>query len=228
MNHYLLFTVHAPTTIESVDVIANGAGLVDVVIQDAATQTNLFTHTVAVPAGGLQTLTLNQPLPPGDYRMGGTTVNNAGGLQRNSTGGAYPYLSNDGSVEITGNTFNASYYYFFYNWQLAGGCEGPRAMVIGEVDCVVGIDDAESLANNFEVYPNPSNGLFTLNISTEKAERYHLSVRDVQGKLIYEEEIRVNGAYREELDVKGLAKGVYYLQVQNDEDTDGMKLIIKK
>lgn len=227
MNHYLLFTVHAPTVIESVDVIANGAGLVDVEIQDSATQAVLFTHTVSVPAGGLQTLVLNQPLPPGDYRMGGTTVNNAGGLQRNSTGANYPYLSQDGSVEITGNTFSTAYYYFFYNWQLAGGCESPRQMVIGSVDCAVGLDDYSAIAGKIEVYPNPSNGLFTLNITTEQEEDFMLSVRDVQGKLIYKESLRVNGAHRDDIDLAGLAKGVYFLQIQNDQATKVEKLIIQ-
>ncbi|MDZ7845803.1 MAG: hypothetical protein U5L96_02930 [Owenweeksia sp.] len=92
----------------------------------AVTNATLLTHTVSVPAGGKQTLILNQPLTPGTYRMGGTTINNAGGLQRTSTGASYPYISSDGSVTITGNTFNATYYYFFYNWVLGvGGCTKP-------------------------------------------------------------------------------------------------------
>jgi parallel beta-helix repeat protein len=130
MNHYMLFTVNTPTTIYSVDVVATSAGLVDVVIQDGTTLATLFTHTVAIPAGGLQTVVINQPLPPGNYRMGGTTVNNAGGLQRNSAGAVYPYIATDNSVTITGNTFGTTYYYFFYNWQLGGGgCPRPDGLV---------------------------------------------------------------------------------------------------
>ena len=130
MNHYLLFTVNAPTTIYSVDVFAQGAGLVDVVIQNAATLATVQTVTVSSTGAGFNRLVVNISLPPGNYRMGSTTTNNAGGLQRNSTGASYPYLSTDGSVTITGSTFNATSYYYFYNWQLGGGgCPRPDGEV---------------------------------------------------------------------------------------------------
>jgi len=109
----------------------------------------------------------------------------------------------------------------------SAGCESPRQMVIGSVDCPVGLEDNSAVAGNIEVYPNPSNGLFSLNITTEQEENFVLSVRDVQGKLIYEESLTVNGAHRDDLDFVGLAKGVYYLQIQNDQATKVEKLIIQ-
>ena len=125
MNHYLEFTVTKATTIISVDVLSNGTGNVDVVFQ-TATGTPINTVTVPVTTAGWNTLVVNQSLPPGTYRMGGTTTNNAGGLYRNNSGASYPYTSTDGSVSITGNTFSASYYYFFYNWSVgSGGCPRP-------------------------------------------------------------------------------------------------------
>ena len=107
-------------------------------------------------------------------------------------------------------------------------CSSNRAMVVVGVDCLVGLEgDNSAVAGNIEVYPNPSNGLFTLNITTEQEENFVLSVRDVQGKLIYEENLTVNGAHRDDLDLVGLAKGVYYLQIQNDQATKVEKLIIQ-
>ena len=130
MNHYNLFTVNSPTTIYSVDVFALSSGLIDVVIQDAATLATLQTVTVSSTAPGFNRLIVNISLPPGNYRMGSTTTNNAGGLQRNTTGAVFPYLSTDGSVTITGTTFNATSYYYFYNWQLGGGgCPRPDGEV---------------------------------------------------------------------------------------------------
>ena len=130
MNHYNLFTVNASTTIYSVDVFALNAGLIDVVIQNAATLATVQTVTVSSTAPGFNRLVVNISLPPGNYRMGSTTTNNAGGLQRNSSGAVFPYLSTDGSVTITGTTFNATAYYYFYNWQLGGGgCPRPDGEV---------------------------------------------------------------------------------------------------
>ncbi len=77
------------------------------------------------------------------------------------------------------------------------------------------------------IYPNPSNGLFTLTTTTNKLEKFNLTVRDVQGKLIYEEGISVNGAYRKDIDLSGLAKGVYYLHIQNEVASKVEKLIIQ-
>lgn len=130
MNHYNLFTVHTPTTIHSVDVFAQGAGLIDVVIQDAATLATVQTVTVSSTGPGFNRLVVNISLAPGNYRMGSTTTNNAGGLQRNSAGASYPYVSTDGSITITGSTFNTTSYYYFYNWQLGGGgCPRPDGEV---------------------------------------------------------------------------------------------------
>ena len=130
MNHYNLFTVNTPTTIYSVDVFATNAGLIDVLVQDAATLATVQTVTVSSTAPGYNRLIVNISLPPGNYRMGSTTTNNAGGLQRNSSGAVFPYLSTDGSVTITGTTFNATSYYYFYNWQLGGGgCPRPDGEV---------------------------------------------------------------------------------------------------
>jgi hypothetical protein len=130
MNHYNLFTVNTPTTIYSVDVFALNAGLIDVLVQDAATLATVQTVTVSSTAPGFNRLIVNISLPPGNYRMGSTTTNNAGGLQRNTTGAVFPYLSTDGSVTITGTTFNATSYYYFYNWQLGGGgCPRPDGEV---------------------------------------------------------------------------------------------------
>lgn len=130
MNHYNLFTVNAPTTIYSVDVFALNAGLIDVVIQNAITLSTLQTVTVSSTAPGFNRLIVNISLPPGNYRMGSTTTNNAGGLQRNSSGAVFPYLSTDGSVTITGTTFGTTSYYYFYNWQLgSGGCPRPDGEV---------------------------------------------------------------------------------------------------
>ena len=136
MNHWQLFTVHTQTTIQSVDVFATGAGVVDVYIQDTSGVT-LFSHSITIPAGGKQTLVLNQPLPPGDYRMAGSPVNHAGGLQRNSSGASYPYVSTDGSITITGNSFSTDSYYFFYNWQIGAGGIGGCSSVMKEVSVTV-------------------------------------------------------------------------------------------
>jgi hypothetical protein len=95
------------------------------------TQTVLATipYTTTVTGGSAQTVLLNVPLTPGTgYEIGqGAGVN----LNRNTSGAVYPYTNS--SVSITGNTFDPVYYYFFYNWVVATGCESARVPVVATV-----------------------------------------------------------------------------------------------
>jgi hypothetical protein len=120
----------------------------------------------------------------------------------------------------TGRAWNGKVYY-------GGGCQSTRTMAIGEVNCVIG---AEELANNFgrsiSITPNPSDGRFRLNI-TKLKEQLNLEIRDIDGKLVYEDRLNVNGSMTEELDLTGLAKGVYFLKLQGEESSKVEKLIIQ-
>ncbi len=86
-------------------------------------------YTTTVTGGNLQTIPMNVFLPTGNaYEIGqGTAI----GLNRNTTGAVYPYTS--AAINITGNTFDPNYYYFFYNWQVTVGCETPRVPVTATI-----------------------------------------------------------------------------------------------
>ena len=99
-------------------------------------------------------------------------------------------------------------------------------MVVGELNCTVGLDDLASI-EDFSVFPNPSSGLFTITMNTNTADNYNLTVRDIQGKEVYSEMISVNGEFRRDFDFSSFAKGVYYLQIQNGESSKVEKLIIQ-
>lgn len=93
-------------------------------------------------------------------------------------------------------------------------------------DALVGIEET-LLTQSFSISPNPSKGLFTVQFETDKVETFNMSVKDVNGKEVYTETLNVNGKYNESLDFTSLAKGVYYLQLQNDTESKVEKLIIQ-
>ncbi|TND07528.1 MAG: peptidase M4, thermolysin [Bacteroidetes bacterium] len=85
-------------------------------------------YTVNVPTG-VNTITLNIPLTPGSYRIGGTQMN----LYRNNSGAAYPYTFNN-VVEITGSSAGPNYYYYLYDWSMTlSPCTGPRVPVTASI-----------------------------------------------------------------------------------------------
>jgi trimeric autotransporter adhesin len=177
-TQYLKFSVANSTTIESIDIFptASIGSSFSIVIQNSS-GTQLFTTgtlTTTVTGGSLQTVPINFTIPAGaDFRMG-FGVNP--GMNRNTTGGVYPY--SDGNVSITGHSFaTIEYYYFFYNWRIRYGCAAPRTMVTATVTPPPALtltpnqsacnDEAASIAvtstiGDYDTYVwTPSTNLFT-------------------------------------------------------------------
>lgn len=98
---------------------------------------------------------------------------------------------------------NLTFNYFVYRVSLSG------AVSINELSTTSGL----------QVYPNPSNG--TVNI--EKAGNAIVSIRSVDGKLVYRNEINEKLL----LDISSFASGVYLLSVQNSESIQTRRLIRK-
>lgn len=97
----------------------------------------------------------------------------------------------------------------------------------GNVFRPVSVGEIEAKLNNISIYPNPSNGLFTININSEQKENYNVIVRDIKGQIVYEENVSVNGAYKEDIDFTEFAKGVYFMQVQSETNSYVEKLVIQ-
>lgn len=75
-----------------------------------------------------------------------------------------------------------------------------------------------SNSDNVSIYPNPSNGKFTINVKGE------LEIYNVLGEKIYHSTIT---SPKSEIDLSEKAKGIYFLQLQSAEKTYSQKLIIQ-
>ncbi|HEX6914216.1 MAG TPA: right-handed parallel beta-helix repeat-containing protein, partial [Chitinophagaceae bacterium] len=134
-GYYMVFTVNAPLTIQSVNAYFNTMGAPFTLnIRNAPGGSSVFTYSGTVSVTGTSTpqvIPINATLAPGTYEMGWTTDP---GTYRNSTGASYPYTI-PGVISITGNTFNnAAYYYYFYNWAVLTGCASNRTAVTATVN----------------------------------------------------------------------------------------------
>ena len=134
----LQFNVSRPVTLTSVTIYPTGPGnivirLLSGVDATCAGTTVLRTATAVSPGAGALTVTLNFPLAIGTgYILDayGTVPT----LFRSNafTSQGYPLNSSDGSVSITGQTFNFTnqYYYWFFDWRLGSeGCDDERTLV---------------------------------------------------------------------------------------------------
>ena len=64
--------------------------------------------------------------------------------------------------------------------------------------------------NNLIIYPNPSNGEFSLNSSIKK---YHLKIFNAHGEIFYNNQINSSGEYK--INLCQISKGIYIAKVEN-------------
>jgi hypothetical protein len=117
------------------------------------------------------------------------------------------------------------------------GTHGVQYVVVGANGCVgssglcttvdlntgsgIGLDNG---GNGVEVYPNPSNGLFTVVIDGMDGI-VQLSVMDIRGREVASQSLTATGRTTHNIDLSGFANGVYTLQIQSAAGVSGMKLV---
>ena len=80
---------------------------------------------------------------------------------------------------------------------------------------------------HFEVYPNPSSDLLTIDLKVTKEERLVVKMVDASGKKFFEEEIKlVNKSYQKQIITKAFPKGTYFIQIIKDDVTVSKKMIL--
>ena len=89
---------------------------------------------------------------------------------------------------------------------------------------ITGIKD-EALVSSINVYPNPSQGKFSVQFKSEADQHIRLCLRSLTGQVILQSEVaEINGAYSTTIEAGNLAKGVYILQIRNGSGVETRKL----
>jgi hypothetical protein len=145
-------------------------------------------------------------------------------LFRNSGGVAYPYAI--GTVgEIYDSVYGASFYYYFYDWNVrkqAFYCSSPRVAVNVTVVSVENIEGVES----FNVYPNPSNGVLIIELELTQAADIAIRLVDMAGRTIVAEELNQNQLQVRHVLNTDAAAGVYQLVIELNGAQITQKVII--
>ncbi|MBS1613943.1 MAG: T9SS type A sorting domain-containing protein [Bacteroidetes bacterium] len=85
----------------------------------------------------------------------------------------------------------------------------------------------EQLATALQVMPNPSHGRFDVKLDMYEKVEGELSVLDITGKTVYSQAINTIGAYTTNIDLGGVAKGMYVVQLKTTKGLASKKLSIE-
>jgi hypothetical protein len=92
---------------------------------------------------------------------------------------------------------------------------------------VTDVNEQVAAKLDFEVYPNPNEGLFTMEISNASPTTYMMNVRNMVGQTVMSEAINVNGNVTKTMDLTSFDKGVYFVTLENGDERLVRKVVVK-
>jgi len=86
----------------------------------------------------------------------------------------------------------------------------------------------EQVDQDISIYPNPSDGIFTISVSNLSARTADLRIMNVIGnEILHEKLTRGEGQFAKTIDLSNLAKGLYYVKLETDNFSAVRRVIIK-
>jgi len=227
-NRYLVFNCISPFTLLSVTVYSNASGNRTIDLLDSGGINVLQTTTVNIGTGTVE-VPLNFNITPGNnYRL---RCSNPNQLYRdNGSGVTFPY-NVPGVLTIWAGSEGNTAYNFFYNWKVAtvaSTCPSAKVPVTAVVQICAGLGEDILFRQSIGVFPNPNNGTFSVSFETKTEQNIQIQILDMLGKVVYSKEVKnFTGKYNGVIDAKGIAKGVYMLDVKYQDKPYYTKLVIQ-
>ncbi|MEM6344988.1 MAG: S8 family serine peptidase [Bacteroidota bacterium] len=201
---------------------ATGVGPHMVTYQTAGSKTvKLTVSDGTVSDSVIYALTVT-PLPQADFNF--STVGVTGFFSNNSTNGnSYFWDFGDGNSSTEQNPAHnyASNDNYTITLITTNDC-GSDTLVREVTMSTVSVED-ELDVRPVELYPNPTNGLFTVKLNSLSNSRVALKIIDLNGKVL--QSTVVDGKSVQELDISNLATGLYILQVETSGTTQYLKVL---
>jgi len=104
----------------------------------------------------------------------------------------------------------------------SGQSSGDLSFTIEEIEDFIPINNINSEKNNlFNIYPNPNNGIFNVNLNTQNAV---LTIIDINGKIVLKENINQSLT----LNLSSLNEGLFLINLNGEKFNISKKILIKK
>ncbi|MEI7663311.1 MAG: T9SS type A sorting domain-containing protein, partial [Bacteroidota bacterium] len=126
----------------------------------------------------------------------------------------------------TGQTYTVTHNTGYYSCEVTlSGCSSPVSNRVWVV--MTGIEQLQG--SNFNIYPVPNDGMFTVSLTSESEETFTITIFSNLGVQVREvKDIRVNGRSDQLIDLRPAASGVYMVVIRNGSSAVVKKVIINK
>jgi Secretion system C-terminal sorting domain len=95
---------------------------------------------------------------------------------------------------------------------------------VGSNGVLVNVNDIKNTISGFRIYPNPAKNAFTIfGLPFSENEKAEITICDLMGKEILKSEMK---SQKQEIDVRNLKSGIYFVQIQSKNKAYTQKLII--
>ncbi len=105
----------------------------------------------------------------------------------------------------------------FFHAQIEGQCNYAK----------VGTEEI-AVKNSISVFPNPSEGIFFLNVAAERATDIQVEVYSANGALVYNNVFYNHDQVQESFDLNNYASGMYFVKVVFGNEVQTRKIILSK
>jgi hypothetical protein len=95
----------------------------------------------------------------------------------------------------------------------------------GTQDSTVGVK--EYVFNSFVIYPNPSDGIFNIQLESSNSEEALIQLFDIRGRLINQQSIGNQSTIQKQVDFGNVSEGVYLMKVTKGNESGTQKLVIQ-
>jgi hypothetical protein len=86
--------------------------------------------------------------------------------------------------------------------------------------------DQNSLVASFDVFPNPNQGVFTVNVTNRTAANLVITLTNLQGQIVYRNQVK-NVLHHSETIGDRLSKGLYFLSVNDGKEVRTRKVVVQ-